>query len=219
MQRRVLLIVLVFVAGFAVGYGLTWVFVGSPKRAPTTTAQEVTYTAVATGVTADASEPADVPAMPTDASTTATDSTLADAALPSDALVANTAVPDAGPALADAAPTPEVIPAEAPTAEWERCLNKVCRLDFGGVGGAISIRRGKFDHGATIDWEKDFSKADKIGSLDSDKTIRLEVLAVGLSDGEPAAAYVSRKLKKSTQVGVIALRIGDKRLSLVPIED
>jgi hypothetical protein len=213
MQRRLLLIALVFVAGFGAGYGLTWLLVGSPERgpAPGPSGPSPVPTASADVVSGDTAPPSAPPAgdtsNPTPDVAVVPDTVLLapDTAVPTDA-----ASPDTAGPVEVAEPEPK---------EWERCLNKVCRLDFGGVNGAISLRRGKFDHGATVDWEKDFGRAEKIGSLDSDKTIRLEVLAIGLADGEPAAAYVNRKLKKTTQTGVIALRIGDKRLSLVPIEE
>jgi hypothetical protein len=150
-------------------------------------------------------------------------------------VVAAAVAPDAAPgavaaadvqvapdAVAAAAPDAAVAPPEVAAAEpaqWERCLNKVCRIDFGGVSGGISVRKGKLEHGQDVSWDRDFGKADKVGTLDSDRNVRVEVLAIGLTDGEPAAAYISRKLKRSTQTGVIALRIGERRLSLVPTTD
>lgn len=52
--------------------------------------------------------------------------------------------------------------------------------------------------------------------------MRVEVVALGLSESDPTkvvAAQIIRKLKRTEQKGVISLRIGDKMLRLVPIEE
>ncbi len=230
MQRRILLIAIVFVAGFGIGYGITWLFVGSSERAESSQvaggqpegrpgADRVAAAPVEPAATPDASAPAGAPegadviagAMAPDAGPAADVAVVAEA----DAVVPAGAGAEAAPDVVAAAP--EVAAAEP--AEWERCLNKVCRIDFGGVSGGISVRKGKLEHGQAIEWDRDFGKADKVGTLDSDRNVRVEVLAIGLTDGQPAAAYISRKLKRSTQTGVIALRIGERRLSLVPTTD
>lgn len=221
MQRRLLVIVLVFVACFGVGYGITWIFVGSPDRgaARPSTAQS----AVATS-------PAPVATAPTTPDVTPAD---VDPPAPDAPVAADTAVaaPDAGPtadaALAAApdtalAPAPDTAaPAPAPAA-WEACLGKVCRLDFGKVSGGISIREGRLEHGKPVAWDKDFARADKVGTIDAGKNVKVEVVALGVSESDPTkvvAAQIIRKLKRSEQKGVISMRIGDKMLSLVPIEE
>jgi hypothetical protein len=224
MQRRILLIAVVFVAGFGIGYGITWLFVGSPERGEAALLAQPRPEAVAGQATA--AQPAGVTAAP---SADVVEPVAADVAATPDTAspqpdTAVAAVADTGPTALEVAAAPDVTvspevaaaPAESPL---DRCLNKVCRVDFGGVSGGISVRKGKLEHGAEVVWDRDFGRADKVGTLDSEKNVKVEVLAIGLTDGEPSAAYISRKLKRSTQTGVIALKIGERRLSLVPIEE
>lgn len=222
MQRRILLIAVVFVAGFGIGYGITWLFVGSPERGEVVAGADKRPEAVAQataggaqGVNAPTPEP-DVVVAPdvqvaADVPVAAAPDTVA-AAAPDTAVAEVAAAPDAVAATPEVAQAAEVTP-------LDRCLNKVCRIDFGEVSGGISVRKGKFEHGAQIVWDRDFGRADKVGTLDSDRNVKVEVLAIGMTDGEPSAAYISRKLKRSTQTGVIALKIGDRRLSLVPVAE
>lgn len=227
MQRRILLIAVVFVAGFGIGYGITWLFVGSPERGEAVGEPRADRERPDGPVAVQA-----VPAGPDVAVAPQPDATVqgaaaADAATAPSDVPQVAAVPDAAPAVADvAAPAPEVVAEVAPTPseptavrEIDVCLNKVCRIDFGGVAGGISVRKGKLEHGAEVVWERDFGRADKVGTLDADRTVKVEVLGIGLTEGVPSAAYISRKLKRGTQTGVIALKIGERRLSLVPLED
>lgn len=225
MQRRILLIAVVFVAGFGIGYGITWLFVGSPERGEAVGERRADRMRTDGQVDAQA-----VPAGPDAANAPQPDAAslaaVPDAATPPSDVPQVALAPDAVPAVAVAdvaAPAPEVVAevAAAPSAprEIDVCLNKVCRIDFGGVAGGISVRKGKLEHGAEVVWERDFGRADKVGTLDADRTVRVEVLGIGLTDGVPSAAYIARKLKRGTQTGVIALKIGDRRLSLVPISD
>lgn len=234
MQRRILLIAVVFVAGFGIGYGITWLFVGSPERgeaggeqraARDRTEGQGVGQAVPGGADAAVAPQPDVAPV-----AGAVDVVAANA--PGSATAPDVPPvapgPDAVLAAADAAaPSPEVVaevvaevaPAPSAPREIDVCLNKVCRIDFGGVAGGISVRKGKLEHGAEVVWERDFGRSDKVGTLDADRTVKVEVLGIGLTDGVPSAAYISRKLKRGTQTGVIALKIGDRRLSLVPLED
>jgi hypothetical protein len=86
------------------------------------------------------------------------------------------------------------------------------------VSGGISIRKGSLVHEQPVDWDRDFAKADKVGVLEVGDDVQVEVLAVGLTDGEPSAAYIAVKARRTATRGVIALRIGDKVLRLVPRE-
>ena len=203
MQRRLLIIALVFVVGFGVGYGITWLLVGSSGRdeAPRPAAtREAEPRPVAEADTSAPSAPEVAP----------------DAAPSEDVAVEAAAAPDVAV---------EVVPEGAETAQapskaaWEACHMHACRLDFGKVTGGISIRKGSIEHGQTVDWDKDFAKADKIGTLDAGPNVKVEVLAIGLDNGTPAAAYILRKTKRDEIKGVIALRIGDKALALVPLEE
>jgi hypothetical protein len=213
MQRRLLIIALVFVAGFGVGYGITWLIVGSPKRDETRPAEAL---------------PTAAPTAPP--ATLATSQADASPARDASEAGADAGTSTAGPDVvtADTGPGPETTAASAPDAPaaeplakaaWEACHMHVCRLDFGKVSGGISIREGRLEHGQAVDWDRDFAKADKIGTLEAGNDVQVEVLAIGLANGEPAAAYIVRKAKRNEVKGVIALRIGDKQLSLVPISE
>lgn len=215
MQRRLLIIALVFIAGFGVGYGITWLLVGSSGR------EAAPEQAAGSAAERGGERVAERPNRPTPVTAPVADvQAAADAVSPS----ANDAgVPvDAGPAaeVAPAAAAPDVgavpeVPSKAP---WEVCHMHVCRLDFGKVSGGISIRKGSLEHGKDVDWDRDFAKADKVGTLEAGPNVKVEVLAIGLSNGEPSAAYILRKTRREETKGVIALRIGDKQLSLVPLE-
>lgn len=218
MQRRLLVIALVFVVGFGVGYGITWLLVGSSSRK---TAEPQAATSEPARLAANDAGP--TPANAPDVASAAVDAApaLPDAA-PTAAEVAP-ATPDTVVAAAPetavevAAPTPDAGP--APKAAWEVCHLHACRIDFGKVTGGISIRKGSLEHGQTVDWDKDFAKADKIGTLDAGPKVKVEVLAIALENGEPAAAYILRKTRRDELKGVIALRIGDKALRLVPLDE
>lgn len=203
MQRRLLIIALVFVVGFGVGYGITWLLVGSSGRdeAPRPVAtRETEPRPIAEADTSPPSAPEVVP----------------DAALIEEVAAEAAAAPDAA---VEVVPEATADTAQAPAkAEWEACHLHACRLDFGKVTGGISIRKGSIEHGQAVDWDKDFAKADKIGTLDAGPNVKVEVLAIGLDNGTPAAAYILRKTKRDEIKGVIALRIGDKALALVPLE-
>lgn len=219
MQRRLLVIALVFVAGFGVGYGITWLLVGSSGRdADRQVARsEATRPALA-GPDASAPEPAPDAAAP-DAAASAPDAgpaPAADAGVAADAAAPlDTAVAAAPEVVAEVAAAETEAP---PKAAWEVCHLHACRVDFGKVTGGISIREGSLEHGQTVDWDKDFAKADKIGTLDAGSNVKVEVLAIALESGEPAAAYIVRKTKRGELKGVIALRVGDKALRLVPLD-
>lgn len=212
MQRRLLIIALVFVAGFGVGYGITWLLVGSSGR-------EVAPEQQAQGT--PTRPPERVAERPTAAPPATSPAADAQGAAPDDAGVAPAAdavAVDAGPTAAPAAPDATATALATAKAAWEVCHLHECRLDFGKVSGGISIREGSLEHGQKVDWDRDFAKADKAGTLEAGPNVRVEVLAIGLTDGEPSAAYILRKTRREQIKGVIALRIGDKQLQLVPIE-
>lgn len=233
MQRRLILIAIVFVAGFGIGYGITWLFVGSPERAEAPRVAEgsgagdgerrgerrrrdageapgesPTGGGASQGEATAAKAPADVAQEPSEVAPEPVQGGGGPAPAPVDAAVVEPTV---------AEPTPSE-PAPSVPASWERCLQKVCRIDFKGVSGGISVRKGKLEHGQEIVWDRDFGRADKVGTLDSGRDVKVEVLAIGLTNGEPAAAYISRKVRRGTQLGVVALRIGERRLELVPLD-
>ncbi len=221
MQRRLLVIALVFVVGFGVGYGITWLLVGSSDRERPDGEREARVAQRATGGEEDARDQAPRPEPDTHAGDARTEGAPGpDAAASVDAATApEDAALATGETAADTAPA-GATDAAAPPARppWERCLNRVCRVDFGRVSGGISIRKGRLEHGQAVDWDRDFGRADKVGTLEEGADVRVEVLGVGLADGVPAAAYIVRKTRRDEVRGVIALRIGDKTLELVPVE-
>lgn len=222
MQRRLLVIALVFVVGFGVGYGITWLLVGSSDRERPDGEREARVAQRATGGEEDARDQAPRPEPDTHAGDARTEGAPElDAAVSADAAASTddapvaageTATADTGAAQAADAAAPPAPPA------WERCKSRVCRVDFGRVSGGISIRKGRLEHGQPVDWDRDFGRADKVGTLEAGSDVRVEVLGVGLADGVPAAAYIVRKTRRDEVRGVIALRIGDKTLELVPVE-
>jgi hypothetical protein len=232
MQRRTLIILAVFVAGFGAGYGTTWIVVGSPtaatKAGPAIAPAPTNVAALADaggspGAVSDAGVAAAGTGAPEgDAGTSAAG---ADAAT-EDAATSVAAAPDAGPegvagvAPPTAPPDPAVGDPKTPTS---LCVNAVCRIDFGKVSGGLSVREGHLEDGQVIDWARDFGKAEKIGTIPHsarNKPTRVEVKAIGLADGEPAAAWVVYKGKKGKSLeGVIALRLGEKSVTLVPEPD
>jgi hypothetical protein len=221
MQRRYLIIGLVFVVGFGVGYGITWLLVGSGGREAGDGER-----AARTGARADddgeGRTDAARPSRQRGADTQAADVAPAGAhdahaTLEGDGVGAGV---DGGRALG---PPPDALDArgeEAPpaTAGWQACHQRVCRVDFGRVSGGISIRKGRLEHRQDVDWDRDFARADKIGTLEAGSDVRVEVLAVGLTNGQPTAAYIVRKTRRDEVKGVIALRVGDKVLALVPVD-
>ncbi|MCC6620445.1 MAG: hypothetical protein IT385_04280 [Deltaproteobacteria bacterium] len=213
MPRRFLVIAIVFIVGFGVGWGATWLIVGgAPDKAPqpvmTPTAQP-TRVAVADVEGGTTAAPAGADAV------TGAAEDVAEA--PPDAGPAETAVAgdDAAPS-ADDAVVATAPPPESPESEvaqwWNACQGKTCVVDWGRVSGGISVRAGELEHGADVDWAATFAKADKVGTIEAKKNMKVEVLAVGMSDGKPAAAWIKyRKIK-----GVIALNFGDKSIRFEP---
>lgn len=210
MARRYITVAVVFVVCFGLGYGATWLVVGSPDTPPAP-------------VIADPSAPTREPTKAPEPTIAATSvATVAEA----DAVVA---APDAAPSVtdeevagepaADVAVVEETQVAEPEAAEpaaaswWDACKGKVCIVDWGRVSGGISVREGRIEHGADVDWAADFGKAEKVGTLEAKKNMKVEVLGIGMSEGKPAAAWI--KYKNIT--GVIALTFGDKSLSFQPI--
>ena len=228
MQRRTLIILAVFVAGFGAGYGTTWIVVGSPTAAPRAgPALAPAPTNVAAAPDAGGSEGAAPDAGVVLAGTSvpeadagavaagggATDDAATSVAAASDAaVVPPTEVPDGAGAAAGDPKTPTSL-----------CVNATCRIDFGKVSGGLSVREGHLEDGQVIDWARDFGKAEKLGTIPHgarNKPTRVEVKAIGLADGEPAAAWVVYKGKKGKSLeGIIALRLGDKSVTLVPEPD
>lgn len=218
MQRRLLIIALVFVVGFGVGYGITWLLVGSGGRSQehdlTDSPLVETDTAVARSDARDAPRETD-PGVGRD---TGGDTLVsADGERDAESADGQRTASDSE-AAASAGDASGRAGTDAAQADWDRCHERMCRVDFGRVKGGISIRKGSLVHAQPMEWDRDFARADKIGVLEVDDDVRVEVLAVGLTDGEPAAAYIVEKVGRNAVRGVIALRIGEKVIRLVPVD-
>lgn len=235
MNKRILVIIGVFVAGFAIGWGVTSLVVTgagpaqvatNPPAAPPDAAvaaadvepDAVGSSALAAAVEADVAGASAAPAAG-DAEEAPPD------AGPSDAAPDPSPAPDGGPADAAAPPepaaaAPDAAVAAAPPARdepwWEACRDKRCRVDFGRVTGGVSIRRASLEHGATVDWRRDFDGKKKVGVLSSGSDVWVTVHGVGMTDGKPSAASITWKGGGETLTGVIALSIGDKQIKFVP---
>jgi len=207
MQRRLVIVGIVFVVGFGLGYGATWLLVGPPGIVRPEV--EPPPTPPVTAAVADSVPPAEAPPQPptpvADADVQAAEPVAGDAAAPpTEAPVAVVPAPDAPPAK------PEV--ARGPEAE---CVDATCRLDFGEITGGISVRRGRLNDGQDVDWDKDFGDAAKIGLIPAGDKVRVEVRGIGYADGKPVAASVVFRNRSVSLSGVIALVVGDKSLQLV----
>lgn len=234
MSRRFLVIAIVFVVGFGAGYGATWLFVGSPDK-PAPAVPPATGTAPTTkepvAMTTAPTAPTTATASAADAGPTAVEDAVAGDAVAAGAETAaddttttqpsETPGPDAAVAAApDAAPNEPPQP-DGPSATgdaaawWNACHGKVCRVDWGRVSGGISVRKGELEHGQEVDWAKDFAKAEKAGTLEAKKNMRVEVIAVGMADGKPVAALIKHKKLR----GIIALSFGDKSIRFEPLPD
>jgi hypothetical protein len=117
--------------------------------------------------------------------------------------------------VAEPPATPPVAPAAVEPPASGGCVGKTCRLDFGGVSGGISVRRGRLEDGQEVDWERDFGPADKLGLIPAGPKVRVEVKAIGRTNGEPSAAWVVFRNRGTSLNGVISLKVGEKKLQLI----
>ncbi|MGM0577541.1 MAG: hypothetical protein ACQEXJ_17585 [Myxococcota bacterium] len=210
----------VFVVGFAIGYGLMALFVKEP----------VPSGPRAVGEAAD--EPREVPSVETPVS---------DERLTAEATPTRAGGADAGEARAetpppvaaeeaDAGPTEETPDAEAaeeeseeeseePAPWWEACRGEVCVVDFGEITGGLLVRRGKVEHGATVDWDEDFGDNPRLDVLPTEGAVRARLHAVAFdAEGEPIAAELTWRKGDEDVSGVISLDLGSpgKQVSLRP---
>jgi len=208
MARRYIIVAVVFLVCFGLGYGATWLVVGSPDKPPAPVVAEAP----------PAREPTNAPeasSAPPASAPSEVDAHVAedDVAAELDTNIA--AAPDSAPSDEPDSAAPALEEATPPTSDawWDQCKGKVCIIDWGRVSGGISVREGKIEHGAEIDWAADFAKADKVGTLEAKKNMKVEVLGIGMTDGKPVAAWIKYK----NIAGVIALSIGDKAISFSPV--
>jgi len=230
MNKRLLVILGVFVAGFGVGYALTFFLVQSPGPAPAL--GESPVAAVATEPTAPpAGDPAPAPEpAPTEVGTpsAAPPEPAADGGAPATDVPAEDPTPAPVEDVVAAAPVepaaaPPEPPEEAPTPAatgpwWEVCKGRVCKADFGRVSGSVTVRKGKLEHGAEVVWRDTFANADRAGSLPAKTGLDVEVHAVGMQGASPVAAWITWRDGSRTTTGVIALNIGDKVIAFRPPE-
>ncbi len=108
-------------------------------------------------------------------------------------------------------------PAPVTAPWWKVCLGRRCEVDFGGIRGGLSIRRGSIKHGSVVDWNLRFRNAKRIEILPTDRSVIVQLRAVGLDGkGKPSVAEVEWKTGRQTIVGVISLSPGDKRVTMRP---
>ncbi|MCB9728396.1 MAG: hypothetical protein H6744_04280 [Deltaproteobacteria bacterium] len=228
---------MVFAVGFGAGYGLMSLAVGEPASAePQAVDKQAEPAAPAAAVEATAAEPApaepEVAAVAEPAVAAAVEvpppvDTPAEPAVAEPAAEAPGAVDAPGaegePAVAEPAEPGES--AEVGTAEpaepswWDACVGKVCAVDFGAITGGLLVRKGTVEHGATIDWGRDFAGKPRIDVLPTEANVKVKVRGVALdADGVPAAAEVLWRNGDATVEGVISLNLGeaDKRVRFIP---
>ena len=211
MRKRLLIPLAVFVIGFGLGYGLTWVLVGSSDPQPIAAAPK----------TPKATEQASAPPLATQ-----TDVVVPKASDPTEGTTTHQT--DLGRVRPPAEPTPDAGPLPTKAAEpvlpeksawWDRCRDARCKVDFGALTGALSIRSGSIKHGASVDWARDFGNATRLGLLPVGPSVRVDVAAVALDkNDQPIAAQITWREAGNTIRGVIALQVGDKKLRLVPLD-
>jgi hypothetical protein len=204
-RKQLITALIVFVVGFTVGYGFTWVLVDDPSEEDAGAGLRSKDAESESNPRADAGTSRDVVAQEDTQASPDTGTTKA---------------ADAGPASvkADASdPVPKQDAATAPKKWWNACAGRKCQLDFGGVRGGLSVRRGTIKHGTVIDWNLRFGNARRIDILPTDTKVVVMVRAVGLdSKGEPIAAEIEWKSGGQVVVGIISLQPGDKRVIMRP---
>ena len=130
-RQQIITAIGVFVVGFGLGYGATWILVSDGEQEKTTPSASVV-------AGPDAQKEKDTAS---DASALTEQSPDTEEKVP---VVADTSVASAGPDT-------EVDKDEPPEKEapwWKACLGKNSKVDFGGVRGGLSIRRGSIKHGS-----------------------------------------------------------------------
>ena len=209
MNPRIVISLGVFVVGFGLGYGATYMLVGGSSDTEATettppTASISSGVSVAETANGDSAKQAPVPKKLV--------APEAQAAEPPKAkkLAKEPVVKEAPEPLAKPVPTEKAKP------WWEVCLGKKCAVDFGGIKTGLSIRSGSITHKQTIDWNLRFKKAKRLNILPTDRRVKVQLVAVGFDGkGKPAAAQVKCSDKGTSVSGVISLQPGDKRVKLL----
>ncbi len=220
MATRLLLPLAVFGVGFGLGYGLTFFLVDEP---------DATATQASVAATTEPGVQVDAPsALASDTALPLGRGAAGDGELPTEASedgdeerVKATPDPapadDQGDAEAGSPDSPPAPPEAAAPPWWDACRGKRCLVDFGGLTGGLSVRRGSVEHGAVVDWDKDFAGAKRIEVLPTDAALRVQVVAIALDvQGRPAAAQIEWRRGGDTLAGVIALSVGDKQVTMRP---
>jgi len=210
MSKRLLVIFAVFVVGFGVGYAVTWVVVSGPGPEGIVDADEPPPP-LATAPTEDPDAPRpddpeerEPPALVGEVDLAGLDERV-----------------DAGaggePVDPEDDETDEVEPEQAATQPWwEACLNRRCRVSFGGIKGGLSVREGRITHGEDVVWADTFQNAARLGVIPVSRQTVVELHAVGMQFGLPSAAHITYRDGATELEGVIALVIGDRLITLVP---
>ena len=201
-REQIITAIGVFVVGFGLGYGATWILVSDDDQgkdapsAPVAAGADIQENVASQGDTSPAPSP--------EADTHSASST------------------DTGPGEPAEAPDTKTVEEAPPQEEapwWKACLGKPSKVDFGGVRGGLSIRRGSIKHGSIVDWNLRFKNARRLEILPTDRSATVLLRAVGLSgSGQPVAAEIEWKTARQTIVGVISLQPGDKRVTMQPAQ-
>lgn len=213
MQRRLAIVGFVFVVGFGLGYGTTWLLAGSPGVLDAPPPPPAETAAATPPPAAPAPAPAAAipvaPAAPVIAVVDAGSAEAPDVVEPAEV----TPDPDVVVAAADVGPSPAA-PASPPPSH--PCVGRTCRLDALNVKGGLPVRNGTLTDGSQVEWARDFGAGSIQGHIPLNATIKVEVRAVGFKDGMPIAAAIVYRNRGKVLSGVISLAIGSKQLSLVP---
>lgn len=223
MKQQLLISVVVFTVGFGLGYGVTWLLVskgdddaasseGPSSLPPKSAALTPPTPPAATPDAAEQPEPEAAADVQADAGPTA--EADGEAVPEADAAAAASAEPDvpAAPAEPDVPPPP---PRELPW--WDRCVGKKCEVDFGELTGGLTVRKGSIEHGTRVDWTLRFGGAQRVDVIPTNRPLTVEVRGVGIGgDGKPTAAEIEYRKGGRTIVGIIALKIGNKRITMSP---
>ncbi len=229
MKKQLIIAIAVFAVGFAVGYGITWLLVsgGGPSEpsaraeVPSTLkSKDAAPAAAKPAPRADAAKPAAKPEAggADEIGTAPVASTKAPAGTSAGAKVGTKPAAAAAPGEMPRPTGQDVAAAKPkPTTWWDSCVGKTCAVDWGEVRGGISIRKGTIKHGARVDWKLRFGGAARIETVKTtQKTFTVHGVGLGL-DGLPTCAEVEYTRRGKTVRGIVALKLGSKRISMNPI--
>jgi hypothetical protein len=213
MNQRIAISLGVFVVGFGLGYGATYMLVGSNTETPNEASGPETASRGNSSSVGGAETSETEPVTPV--STGKVSGTV------SNEDKGTGGEPTAGGKATDVDnPTSKPVKAlgiaEKKMPWWKACLGKLCTVDFGGIKSGLSIRRGSLVHNKKVDWNIRFKKAERLEILPTDRRVKVRLLGVGFDGkGNPAVAHVRWSDRGRKVSGVMSLMPGDKRVSLL----